>query len=342
MNDDTPVTSILVYVGSNPDDAIGENILKLPFLRTIGDHYPHACITWIAGVGPCQFEGVLAPVAGDRIAECLTGVEIRGGPRELLFRHRPLGDRRFGIVFDLQQNAGRTLILKRIRHDLFISGCWNYRFSDRKPPAEFRNTPLLTDRLLGLAAAATGDATRPPPVWPLADHWTRLAGKLLPGDRDYVGIAPGAGKKGTGKVWPLDRYIDLAHVQFRKGRIPVFFIRPDETDWLQRIRQDADFAMIPEADAMAKEAAGPALAMALAQRLKAAVANCSGIGHILAAGGAPMVSLFGPTQPEKYAPYATRLISLRAKDFGGTTDIENIPLEAVSDAIDAQLTQTNV
>lgn len=26
------IESILVYVGSNPDDAIGENILKLPFL----------------------------------------------------------------------------------------------------------------------------------------------------------------------------------------------------------------------------------------------------------------------------------------------------------------------
>ena len=83
--------------------------------------------------------------------------------------------------------------------------------------------------------------------------------------------------------------------------------------------------------------AEPALAMALGQRLGVAVANCSGIGHILAAGGSPMVSLYGPTNPGKYAPYASALIALRAQDFGPTGNIEGIPLDAVGEAVDRQL-----
>jgi hypothetical protein len=50
------IETILVYVGSNPDDAIGENILKLPFLRALRTSFPAARITWIAGVGPCNFK----------------------------------------------------------------------------------------------------------------------------------------------------------------------------------------------------------------------------------------------------------------------------------------------
>ena len=85
---------------------------------------------------------------------------------------------------------------------------------------------------------------------------------------------------------------------------------------------------------------GPALAMALGHQVDVAIANCSGIGHILAAGGARMVSLYGPTQPNKYAPYTPTLIALRAQDFGASGNIENIPMQAVSAAIDRHLERT--
>ena len=53
-----------------------------------------------------------------------------------------------------------------------------------------------------------------------------------------------------------------------------------------------------------------------------------------------MVSLYGPTQPSKYAPYTPTLIALRAQDFGSTGNIETIPVDAVSAAIDRQLEQS--
>ena len=154
------INAILVYVGSNPDDAIGENILKLPFLRVLKSAFPDARLTWIAGVGPCQFQGILAQLVDGMIDECLTDFRIDDSAKELLLRWRPMPGRGFDMIIDAQRNAVRTLVLRRIPHRLFISGCWRYFFSDVKPPEELVHPRLLSDRLLGLAAAATGEIVR--------------------------------------------------------------------------------------------------------------------------------------------------------------------------------------
>lgn len=331
------IRTILVYVGNNPDDAIGENVLKLPFLNVLRTTYPNARITWIAGVGPAQFQDILANVVDGRVDEFLTDFRLSGDARELVFRWRPLPGRSFDMIIDAQRNAVQSLVLRRIPHRVFISGCWRFFFSDRKPEEALLHPPLLTDKMLGLAAAAIGETVRPSPVWPLGDRWLDTARDILPDGEKYVGLAPGAGKKGTGKCWPLENYLAVADDQNRKGRRPVFFIGPGEADWTDRIREHASFAIIPR-DFLASDMQDePALAMAFARRLSVAVANCSGIGHLLAAGGPPMVSLFGPTRPSKYAPYASSLIALRAQDFGPSGDIATIPLDAVIAAVDRQI-----
>ena len=57
---------------------------------------------------------------------------------------------------------------------------------------------------------------------------------------------------------------------------------------------------------------------------------------MLAAGGAPMVSLFGPTSPRKFAPYTPDISIIRAQDFG-SSEINVIPEQAVLNAIEDQL-----
>ena len=66
------------------------------------------------------------------------------------------------------------------------------------------------------------------------------------------------------------------------------------------------------------------------------VGNDSGPGHIMAAAGCPVLSLFGPTTPLKAAPRATFGRSIRAQDFGGAT-MQHIPADAVDHAIDKML-----
>jgi ADP-heptose:LPS heptosyltransferase len=82
----------------------------------------------------------------------------------------------------------------------------------------------------------------------------------------------------------------------------------------------------------------PPLTIALARRLVAAVANDSGTGHMLAAAGVPLISLFGPTAPEKFAPYSNTLTVIRAQAYGGE-QMAAIPLDPVADAVERALFQ---
>ncbi len=330
--------SILVYIGHNPDNALGENIIKLPFLRAIRQAFPDARVSWMYGRGPSFFENSLKPLAAGLIDEVLNHTSLGASAAELFRRAPPLPGRRFDLVIDTQHALHRTLIVRRVAHDRFVSPTWNFRFSDLKPPAGLPRPTLLVDRLLALVAAAAGRVVRPSHVAPLPEPWYAAADRILRPGPVYVGLAPGAGRRETGKCWPLERFIAVAREQGRKGRVPVFFPGPNEAEWLPLLRQRVPDAIFPEWGQAAPpgDMAGPPLVVALARHLAVAVSNCSGTGHLLAAGGAPMVSLFGPTNPGKFAPYTPSLSVLTAQQFGGTT-MDSIPADAVLRAVDAHV-----
>jgi ADP-heptose:LPS heptosyltransferase len=252
-------------------------------------------------------------------------------------REHPILGRHFDLIVDTQRYLGRTLFLRRIPHRRFISGTWRYVWSSAPPPRGVpRRPPRLVDKLLGLAAAAAGLPVAVPNPMPLPPALRTRAAALLPPGHVHVGLAPGAGNKHTGKCWPLEGFVALARAQVERGRVPVFLLGPAEaSEWLAPLRAAVPEALFPEQQD-SPEPAGPCLAAALGARLAAAVANCSGTGHLLAAGGAPMVSLYGPTRPEKYAPFARALICLKAQDYGADR-IDGIPLDAVATAVERQV-----
>lgn len=336
--------SILVYITSDADNALGENVLKLPLLLALRSAFPLARIAWVPGTsGSFYLRNHLAPLVDGRIDEFITDLAIPTDPRPALrmafARQHPILDRRFDLIVDTQRYLGRTLFLRRIPHRRFISGTWRYFWSNRAPPHPLsRRPPRLVDKLLGLAAAAAGHPITVPNPIPLPPELRRRAAELLPAGPVYVGLSPGAGNKQTGKCWPLDAFIALAQRQVEVRRVPVFLIGPEERNWLAPLREAVPRALFPEQDnaPQCEGIGGPCLAAALGERLAAAVANCSGAGHLLAAGGAPMVSLFGPTRPEKYGPFARALICLKAQDYG-SNEIDAIPLDAVAAAVERQV-----
>lgn len=331
------VRSILVYVTSDADNALGENVLKLPLLLALHAAFPAARIAWVPGTsGSFHLQNVLAPLVGGRIAEFITDLDIPKDPRQalpLVWRGgHPILSRQFDLIVDTQRYLGRTLFLRRIPHRRFISGTWRYFWSDAAPPKPLsRRPPRLADKLLGLASAAAGHPVTVANPIPLPTEWRARAATLLPQGPNYVGLAPGAGNKQRGKCWPLDCFIALARAQAGHGRIPVFVLGPEEQDWAETLRLAVPQALFPPT-----AAAGPCLVPVLGERLAAAVANCSGTGHLLAAGGAPMVSLYGPTNPEKFAPFSRALVCLKAQDYGSDR-IAAIPLEAVAGAVERQV-----
>jgi ADP-heptose:LPS heptosyltransferase len=319
--------TICVYVGL---DAFGDGLMKLPFLRALRRAFPQAHITWLAGKGRSVFAHELKPLAAGLIDETVEDAGI-GSRLGELFAPRPLAGRRFDLVIDTQRRVLTTLIVRRIAHERFVSGAAGFLLSETRPKLLCRKPAAMVRQMLDLVEVASGLAARPDAPLALDAAAVGAAETLLPSGPAYVGLAPGAG--GREKCWPLANYLALAGSLARNGATPVFILGPNEAEWAQ------DCAAVPGAVLPLQEAAKrgvaatPMLTIALGRRLKAAVANDSGGGHMLAAGDVPLVSLFGPTSPAKFAPLCPRLTVLRAQDFGGVSSMDKIPVDAVRGAL---------
>ncbi|HVI52933.1 MAG TPA: glycosyltransferase family 9 protein [Candidatus Sulfotelmatobacter sp.] len=321
----TEPSSILVYVGL---DLVGDGVMKLPFVRALRAAYPKAHITWLAGKGKSVYSGVLAPLVAGLLDEVIDDAHIGTHWWELL--RRPLAGRRFDLIIDTQRRAATTLIAKRIRHGMFVSSAADWHLSDLKPGPGWNKPPSMVRQMLELLELASGkpaDCSTPLALDPAIEA---EAERRLPYGPLYVGLAPGAG--GKHKCWPLDNYIALAMRLAKSGRVPVMLLGPAEQQWEGEIRDAIPGAVLP-LDARST----PPLTIALGRRMAVAVANDSGTGHMLAASGVPMISLFGPTPPEKFAPATSHLTVLRAQDFALSDAMEGIPLPSVASAIERVL-----
>lgn len=313
--------TILVYVGL---DLVGDGLMKLPFVRALRAAFPQARITWLAGKGRSVFAGSLAPLVAGLIDEVIDDAGIGSRAGELL--RRPLDGRSFDLIIDTQRRLMTSLILRRVRHRVFLSAAANWLLSDRRP-ADRAKQPAMIRQLFALVELATGRAATQTAPLALSQEVQAEARRLLPDGPAYVGLAPGAG--GRHKCWPLDRYLDLGHRLLDLGAVPVVLLGPAEAEWEAEVRAALPQALLP---LQAASASSPMLTIAVAARLSAAVANDSGLGHMIAAADIPLVSLFGPTPPAKFAPRASRLTVVTAQDYG-SAEMSAIPVDAVASAL---------
>jgi ADP-heptose:LPS heptosyltransferase len=316
------------------EEILGDGLYKVVFLRGLRATFPDAELVWMTTLGSA-FARSLRDVAGppllDRVVEsCGIGETIA----ELLRPAPRLG--RFDLLMDTQKLAWRTVSAWRLPHGRFLTAAGLRRGLDGAPVG-----PHALDLLFALLEKAAGRQVPrdlSPLVLPAA--LTAAAAAALPGDgARRIAIAPGAG--GQHKRWPLERFIALAQTQATLGREAVFLLGPHEAEWRARLEAEVPGALFPEdhpAFAELQREAGPQplRAVAVAARCAAGVANDAGPGHMIAASGAPLLSLFGPTRPAKFRPIAARSVVVCAQDFGGD-GMDRIPVGAVGDALEGLL-----
>lgn len=310
-------------------EVIGDGLYKIVFLRALRRAYPAAELTWMT-THDTVFARTLAPVTAPLLDHVVEHCGIGATPAALLRRPPALGP--FDLLLDTQALIWRTLQLWRVPHRRFLSAAFLRRGLGRAPIG-----PHSLDRLFALLEAATGTpAARDLSPLLLPADLTAAASAALPDQAmPRIALAPGAG--GVTKCWPLERFIALACLQAERGRQPVFLLGPQENEWRARILEDVPGALFPEDHpAFNDTIRGPLRAVAVASRCAAGVANDAGPGHMIAASGAPLLSLFGPTSPAKFRPVAARSAILRAQDHGGR-EMAAIPLEAAASALEALL-----
>ncbi len=328
------VSSVLVY---SVEEISGDGLIKLPFIAGMRAAFPDAVFSWCAASGNSVYDGWLKPAVTGVINELILDQPVGQGRFDFLSPTPPFEGRTFDVVIDTQRNLARTLAVRRAaKGGIFITSTANFLFSGRKPTEPWPEA--MVDQLALLLKLAGGEGAAPRPL-PLIDANARAAtDALLPLGPPYVGFAPGAG--GAERRWPIERYIELARRQHARGRTPVFFLGPNEREYLAPLREGAPSALLPGEDRTDafQSVSGPFLTIALASRLAAGVAADAGPGHMLAAGGSPLVSLFRERRKAaKFRPAAPRVEALVAEDYGAK-DIALIPVDAVDQALERLLT----
>jgi ADP-heptose:LPS heptosyltransferase len=330
MRSTEPPRSVAVF---SHQEIFGDGLYKLVFLRGLRAAFPDATLTWMTALDTVyarSLRAVAGPPLLDRVVEnCGIGEGALG-----VLRPPPPGLGPFDLLLDTQSLLSRSLAAWRVPHRRFLSAALL-----RRGPGGAPIGPHVLDGLFALLGVAAGrPIARDLSPLPLPAPLVEAAREALPGDGPpRIALAPGAG--GAGKAWPLDRFIALGQLQAERGRLPVFLLGPQEAGWRARIAAELPDALFPEEHpAFASLGGGPQplRAAAVAARCAAGVANDAGPGHMIAAAGTPLLSLYGPTRPEKFRPVCRRWAGLRAADFGGR-EMERIPLPAVAEALDALL-----
>jgi len=328
--------NILVYSGG---EAIGDALYKIKFVQNLKETFPNTHITWLAGQGQTEYNHSLKPIISNFINQIIEDKKIGHSPIKEFFNKSPMANKFYDVIIDTQTVVLPTLIVKKIKHNIFISSTANWFFSDLKPKTFSIKNSSLDQRLqlfIGLLSNKTNNDDKFSYNLNINKKYYILAKSILPEGPTYIGISPGAGD--NSKKWPLEKFIELANKQASKKRIPVFFIGPKEKFLIEKIKNKVSSAIFPEwtNKAVSSGLKGPILAIALAKQLKVAVANDSGTGHMFAVGGTKLISLFSKHNPTKYAPNAIKLLIIDSKKYGGK-DPNLIPLEPVVKSIEKLL-----
>lgn len=327
-------------------DLVGDALIKLPFLRALRRAFPKAEIHWITSDGPTAYGGPLRAATRDLIdiidetPEWLRARDQGLGVREKILHFLTPSPRslipHFDLLIDTRNRWHRALEARRIPHKLFLAMAASYLFSD-KGPSIFQPRPAhIIDRLLQMVELAAGYMPPSTGALTVPEDILQRARTILPKGKTYIGLAPGAGN--PVKIWPRYKFEKLAALQASKGRIPVFILGPQELDWYDELTSTVPTAKFPLQDYDAWGTAQLAIdhTLAIASLLDAAVANDSGVGHMLAAADCRLISLFGPTSAVKLAPRVSHGLVIRAQDFGSSS-MNAITWETVDAAVDRML-----
>lgn len=203
------------------------------------------------------------------------------------------------IVLPRSFKAALIPFFARIPHRTGYRGEMRYGLINDRRELDKVLLPRVVQRYVALGLPA--DAVLPPPEIPLphlrvdADNRARLVEELgLDLARPAVALLPGA-EYGPAKRWPLEHYATLARELLASGR---------QVWILGSAREQADGAAITAAAAGVLNLCGRTRledAVDLLSVASAAVSNDSGLMHVAAAVGIPLVALYGSSSPD-YTP----------------------------------------
>ena len=233
--------------------------------------------------------------------------------------------KKFDLVIDLQSKIRNTLILKSLPNNNFYSSTMNYFFSSKKE--NFLNTKNNINIILENIGKVIGEEVklRKYDINTINQKYFEEAKKILP-ENKYIGLSLTQGNAYRKKSWSLSKFINLSKLLVDKGYKPVFFVKKNDADLIDKIKSENSSAIFPELNT---NLSCPALITAMSTRLERAISIDNGVMHMIGLANIPMIVLFGPTNSKKFAPKIKNIDILDSKVMNNTDDIDTIKVADV-------------
>jgi heptosyltransferase II len=268
--------------------ALGDVVLATPLLHALRAAFPEAGIDWLVHEA---FAPLLMSEPGLKV------IPWKSGDRGLAGQLRSA---RYDWVIDLQNKpktallrarlgAGRVVVLRKRTVAQSIASLVGLERPQRGPHAV--DACLSVVERLGVAAV-----DRQPRIH-LSDAGRAEVAGLLARRRSKIlwGLAPAT--RWATKRWPPARFSELAASAAAAGADILLLGGPADRAALDEVGRTLGPALI--GDTVGCSVAGLAAAIAACNLV---VSNDSGPAHLAAALGRPLVVLFGPTSPTRWAP----------------------------------------
>ena len=217
----------------------------------------------------------------------------------------------FDLILDCQSKLRNTIILKQIPTKAFYSATFKNMFCSglKQPPKEFYSNLEKIDY----------DINKIP------KKYFDESARLLPG-KNYIGFSLTQGNVYRKKEWPLSKVIELSNELIKNNKIPVFLIEKKYQELKNKIKNSIPSALFPEHETSLDS---PALVTCLGTRMDLVITIDNGIMHMLSLSKVPIISLFGPTNPLKFAPKHKNSKVLDSKKIYNSKNVSDISVEDV-------------
>ncbi len=288
---------------------IGDTVLTVPFLRNLRRAEPQAFIAWmVAPVSSGVVQGI--PYVDEMIYwdPVTIHADSRGAHGTFAAKWefvRNLRKKHFDKIYVLKRSLSSAVLAflsgtpERIGFDTEGRGIL---LTKRVP---YRNDQHEVVNFLDVLRADGVDIEDD-----FLELWTKpeeeqsvaaiLAEKGVPPSSRIAVIHPFSAV--TQRSWPLENFAELAlRIKREAGYVPVLVGGPADADLLRKAMPLFTDGII---DLVGKCSLRETIA--LLKRSTLFVGNDSGIMHLAAASGTPLVALFGPQSPVKFGPWSTK------------------------------------
>ena len=298
--------------------ALGDIVHALPVAAALGETYPHLEISWFVEAplaslltgNPYLKEVIALPKYRGRnlrSARCLQDVGKHLGA---------VRRRRFDLTLDLQGLAKSAAVAYASGAKLRFGYHWLREFARivERPIPHRPESLHIVDQYLDVARFLGADVRTPtfPFHIPEADRIaveTMLCAEGIAPGMPFAALNPASAK--TMKQWGAERYAHLADALYEQCDVPSVLVTAD-TDVASAVLAAARRPIVSLAGRTnLKQLAG------VLQQSAVHVCGDTGSGHLAAALGCPVVSIIGPTDPDRVCPYGQRANTISRRENCG-------------------------